>query len=208
MRLRGLLFLVALLLAAALSGRTNAMSDRVDDSGGRETATLGGGCFWCLEAVYEELRGVHGVEAGYAGGDGPATYREVCTGETGHAEVVRIDFDPEVIGFAEILAVFFSIHDPTTVDRQGADVGSQYRSVIFYESPEQEKIAREVMARLESEQVFPGPLVTRLEPLDRFFRAEDYHQDYYRNNSNQGYCQVVINPKLAKFRQKFADLRK
>jgi len=208
MRLRGLLFLAALFLAAAPSGRTNAMSDQVDDSGRRETATLGGGCFWCLEAVYEELRGVHSVEAGYAGGDGPATYREVCTGETGHAEVVRIGFDPEVIGFAEILAVFFSIHDPTTVDRQGADVGSQYRSVIFYESPEQEKIAREVMAQLEAEQVFPRPLVTRLEPLDRFFRAEDHHQDYYRNNSNQGYCQVVISPKLAKFRQKFADLRK
>jgi peptide-methionine (S)-S-oxide reductase len=198
----------AVLIGAVLFGRTDVMADNSTDSGKRETATLGGGCFWCLEAVYEELRGVHGAESGYAGGNGPTTYKEVCTGETGHAEVVRITFDPEVISFEELLAVFFTIHDPTTLNRQGGDVGTQYRSVIFHESESQKQIARAVMDELARDKVYDKPVVTQLEPLDRFFKAEEYHQDYYRNNSSQGYCRMVINPKLDKFRKKFADKRK
>jgi peptide-methionine (S)-S-oxide reductase len=199
---------MSLLLVAGIAGRTDAMGDAIKDSGQRETATLGGGCFWCMEAVFEELRGVHQVESGYAGGDGPTTYREVCSGDTGHAEVIRITFDPEVTSFAEVLAVFFTVHDPTTLNRQGGDVGTQYRSVVFYESESQKLAARSVIDQLEADKVFSKKVVTQLEPLDRFFRAEEYHQDYYRNNSNQGYCQAVINPKLAKFREKFADKRK
>lgn len=199
---------VAVLLAAVIAGRTYAMGDTIPDSGKRETTVLGGGCFWCLEAVYEELQGVIKVESGYAGGNGPTTYREVCGGETDHAEVIRVKFDPEVVSFQEILAVFFTIHDPTTLNRQGADVGTQYRSVIFYDSESQKQIARSVMDQLEEDKVYKNAVVTQLEPLDRFYMAEDYHQDYYRNNSNQGYCRAVINPKLAKFRQKFADKTK
>lgn len=196
----------AVLLLTATAGRTLGMSgDTTKDSGKRETATLAGGCFWCLEAAFEELQGVHKVESGYAGGNGPTTYKEVCSGDTGHAEVVRITFDPEVISFEELLAMFFTIHDPTTLNRQGADVGTQYRSAIFYESQEQKLMAKAVMDELRTEKVFDRPIVTQLEPLDRFYRAEDYHQDYYRNNPSQGYCRAVINPKLEKFRHKYAD---
>lgn len=199
---------VALLLAAVIAGRTFAMGDATIDSGMRETTVLGGGCFWCLEAVYEELQGVVKVESGYSGGNGPTTYREVCTGETDHAEVIRVIFDPEAVSFEEILAVFFTIHDPTTLNRQGGDVGTQYRSVIFYDSESQKQIARSVMDQLKEDGVYDNPVVTQLEPLDRFYVAEAYHQDYYQNNSNQGYCRAVINPKLAKFRQKFAEKTK
>ena len=199
---------MTVILMAVVAGRTSAMNDASKDSGQRETATLGGGCFWCMEAVFEELQGVHKVESGYAGGNGPTTYREVCTGDTGHAEVIRITFDPEVTSFAEVLAVFFTVHDPTTLNRQGGDMGTQYRSVIFYESESQKLTAQSVLDQLEADKVFSKRVVTQLEPLDRFYRAEEYHQDYYRNNSNQGYCQAVINPKLAKFREKFADKRK
>jgi len=169
-----------------------------------EVATLGGGCFWCLEAVYEQLRGVEEVISGYSGGhvDHP-TYREVCSGATGHAEVTQITFDPSVVTYREILQVFFTIHDPTTRDRQGADVGPQYRSVIFWHSEEQKRVAEEVIAELEAEAVWDAPIVTEISPLERFYAAEGYHQQYYRRNPDQAYCRVVIAPKVAKFRQKY-----
>ena len=195
-------------LLAIPAERTLAMSEKYEDSGQRETTTLGGGCFWCLEAIFEEVRGVHGVQSGYAGGDGPTTYKEVCTGETGHAEVVRVTFDPQAVSFGELLTIFFGTHDPTTLNRQGADVGTQYRSVIFYENESQKSVARSVMDELKAEKVFDKPIVTQLEPLDTFFPAEGYHQDYYQNNQSQGYCMAVINPKLAKFRKEFAEKRK
>jgi peptide-methionine (S)-S-oxide reductase len=168
---------------------------------GTEHATLGGGCFWCLEAAYQPLRGVIRVESGYAGGTTPnPTYHEVCTGRTGHAEVVRVDFDPDVISFRQLLEVFFTVHDPTTLNRQGADVGTQYRSVIFFESPEQEAVARSLVAELEGEQLWSAPVVTEITPLETFHPAEAYHRDYYARNPQQAYCQVVIAPKLQKLR--------
>lgn len=170
-----------------------------------EAATLGGGCFWCLEAIYLDLEGVQSVRSGYAGGSLPnPTYRQVCEGETGHAEVVRVEFDPSVTSFREILEVFFATHDPTTLNRQGADVGTQYRSAIFYHSAEQEKVAREVVGQLEDEGVWEKPIVTEVTPLSSFYPAEDYHEDYFRRNPQQPYCQAVINPKVAKFRARFA----
>jgi peptide-methionine (S)-S-oxide reductase len=172
-----------------------------------ETATLGGGCFWCLEAVYSELKGVEKVESGYSGGTTVnPTYEEVCSDETGHAEVVRLTFDPSVISYREILQVFFSIHDPTTLNRQGADVGTQYRSVIFYESPKQKSTAEEVISEISKSKIWGDmPIVTQLLPLEAFYPAEDYHQNYFKNNPYQGYCQVVIVPKVSKFRKNFFD---
>jgi peptide-methionine (S)-S-oxide reductase len=173
---------------------------------GKEVATLGGGCFWCLEAVYQELRGVEKVESGYSGGHVPnPTYEQVSTGTTGHAEVVQITFDPREISFRELLEVFFAIHDPTTPDRQGPDVGPQYRSVILYHSPEQEKVAREVITELEAERVYDAPIVTQVVPFEAFYPAEAYHRHYYQRHPQQPYCQVVIAPKLAKFRERFAE---
>ncbi len=170
-----------------------------------ETASLAGGCFWCLEAVYQEVPGVERVVSGYAGGQiEDPTYRQVCSGTTGHAEVVQVTFDPEVVSYRRLLEIFFTIHDPTTLNRQGADTGTQYRSAIFFHSPEQEAIARELIAELEAERVFDDPIVTEVAPLDTFYPAERYHQDYYRQNSRQPYCQVVIRPKLSKYRAKFA----
>jgi peptide-methionine (S)-S-oxide reductase len=183
----------------------------MNDSKGRSAlATLAGGCFWCLEAVYVELRGVEKVVSGYAGGRvANPTYREVCNGTTGHAEVVQITFDPEVVSYRELLEVFFTIHDPTTLNRQGADVGTQYRSAIFYHDAEQKKVADEVMAELTAARLWPNPIVTQVAPLDLLYPAEDYHQDYYANNPNQPYCQVVVAPKVAKFRKQFlASLKK
>lgn len=171
-----------------------------------ELATLGGGCFWCLDAVYRELDGVQRVTSGYAGGDTPApTYREVCGGRTGHAEVVQVEFDPAVISFRDLLDVFFTIHDPTQLDRQGADVGTQYRSVIFTHDEQQERVARGAIAAMEDAQVWDKPIVTAVQSLPPFFPAEAYHQDYYRNNPDQGYCQVVVAPKVAKARRKFFE---
>jgi peptide-methionine (S)-S-oxide reductase len=171
-----------------------------------EMATVGGGCFWCLEAVFEQLRGVARVESGFAGGrTSNPTYRQVCDGDTGHAEVVQITFDPRVISFAELLEVFFDIHDPTTLNRQGADVGTQYRSVIFYHSPEQKRVAEEKIVALNASGIHRVPVVTQLVPFEAFYRAEDYHQGYFRNNPYQGYCQAVIAPKMAKFRAHFTD---
>lgn len=172
----------------------------------RESATLGGGCFWCLEAVYDELKGVEKVESGYTGGSVPnPTYRQVCTGTTGHAEVVRVEFDPEVVSYREILDVFFTIHDPTTLNRQGADVGTQYRSAIFYHDEDQKREAEEAIARVEAEGLYKNPVVTEVAPAGEFFVAEDYHQDYYKNNAYQPYCQVVVAPKVAKFRKQYLE---
>ncbi len=173
--------------------------------GNREIATLGGGCFWCLEAVFEQLQGVERVESGYAGGVlANPTYQQVCGGDTGHAEVVQITFDPAVLSYGELLDVFFDIHDPTTLNRQGADVGTQYRSVIFYHSPEQKRLAEEKIAALNISGAWLAPLVTQVVPFETFYRAEDYHQGYFRNNPYQGYCQMVVAPKVAKFRAHFA----
>lgn len=170
-----------------------------------QVATLGGGCFWCLEAVFDELQGVEQVVSGYAGGHVPnPTYQQVCAGATGHAEVVQITFDPKEITFREVLQVFFAIHDPTTLNRQGADVGTQYRSVIFYHDQEQAETAQALIAELEAAQVWKNPVVTEVSPFQAFYRAEAYHQDYFKNNSRQPYCQFVITPKLASFRQGFA----
>jgi len=174
-------------------------------SGSTEIATLGGGCFWCLEAVFEQVRGVERVESGYAGGTAPKpTYQQVCSGTTGHAEVVQIVFDPKVLLFGELLDIFFDIHDPTTLNRQGADVGTQYRSVIFYHSPEQKRLAEEKIAALNASGTWRVPLVTQVVPFEAFYRAEDYHQGYFRNNPYQGYCQMVVAPKVAKVRVHFA----
>lgn len=167
-------------------------------------ATLAGGCFWCLEAVYEQLRGVEKVESGYAGGHVPdPTYRQVTTGKTGHAEVVQLTYDPAIVSFRELLEVFFTIHDPTTLNRQGADVGTQYRSAIFYHDEDQKQVAEEVIREMEAAAIWDDPIVTEVSPLDAFYKAEDYHQEYYRNNTYQPYCQVVIAPKVSKFRQKY-----
>lgn len=172
----------------------------------KEVATLGGGCFWCLEAVYDDLRGVTDVVSGYSGGqvDNP-TYKAVCTGTTGHAEVVQVTFDNEVISFRDILDVFFTIHDPTTLNRQGADVGTQYRSAVFYHSPEQKAIAEQTIAELSAEKLYANPIVTEITPFDAFYPAEDYHQEYFKNNPEQGYCQFVVAPKVAKFRKQHFD---
>ncbi len=176
----------------------------------RRLATLGGGCFWCLEAVFEQLQGVVSVASGYAGGhaDDPS-YRDVCTGATGHAEVVQIEFDPTVISFSEVLDVFFAMHDPTTLNRQGADVGSQYRSVIFWHDDEQRQAAEQKIVALNAAQIWDRPIVTQVAPFESLFRAEEYHQGYFQSNPFQPYCQAVVSPKVAKFRQKFAaKLRK
>ena len=170
----------------------------------REIATLGGGCFWCMEAVFNELQGIEKVESGYSGGtvENP-TYEQVCTEKTGHAEVIQIIFDPKVISYKDILQIFFSMHDPTTLNRQGADMGTQYRSVIFYHNNSQKEIAKQVIDDIENSKIFNVSIVTQLEPFKEFFRAEDYHRDYYKKNSNQPYCKLVITPKLSKIRKKY-----
>jgi peptide-methionine (S)-S-oxide reductase len=174
---------------------------------GHEFATLGGGCFWCLEAVFEEVEGVVDVESGYSGGAvGNPTYRRVCEGDTGHAEVVRLEFDPDRISYSEILEIFFAVHDPTTLNRQGNDIGTQYRSVIFFHDPEQQRAAREVIEQARS--AWGREIVTQVEPAPAYFRAEDYHQEYFRHNPTQGYCMSVVAPKLEKFRKTFARRRR
>jgi peptide-methionine (S)-S-oxide reductase len=175
-------------------------------AGVREVATLAGGCFWCLEAVFDELKGVLTVESGYSGGTTPhPTYAQVCSGETGHAEAVQVTFDPGVISYHDLLTVFFAIHDPTSLNRQGADIGTQYRSAIFHHSPEQQQVAMQVMEEITQAGIWQAPLVTELVAFDKFHLAEDYHQEYFRNNSAQPYCRVVIAPKVAKFRQQFVQ---
>ncbi|MBI1793603.1 MAG: peptide-methionine (S)-S-oxide reductase MsrA [Chloroflexi bacterium] len=174
-----------------------------------ETATLAGGCFWCLEAVFDDVKGVQSVESGYAGGTkANPSYREVCTGVTGHAEVVQVKFDPQVVSFKDILNVFFAIHDPTTLNRQGADVGAQYRSAIFYHSDEQKRIATELINELNAQKIWDKPIVTEVTLFDKFYTAEEYHQEYFANNPNQPYCQAVIAPKVAKFRKHHLEMLK
>ena len=171
-----------------------------------ETATLGGGCFWCLEAVFEQLEGVHSVQSGYSGGARPdPTYEQVCSGATGHAEVAQVVFDPSVTSYREVLQIFFSIHDPTTLNRQGNDVGTQYRSVIFHHSDEQRETAQAVIEELDQARVFSDPVVTELTALEQFYPAEDYHNEYFRQNPSQPYCQFVVSPKVAKFRAQYFD---
>ena len=171
-----------------------------------EIATLAGGCFWCLEAAFQDLKGVERVQSGYAGGRvANPSYEQVCTGTTGHAEVVQITFDPQVVSFDDLLHVFFTIHDPTTPNRQGVDVGTQYRSAIFYHTPDQKAAAERVIAELQSEHVWDDPIVTELKPLEASYPAEEYHRDYFRRNPNQGYCSAVIAPKVAKVRKLFLD---
>lgn len=174
-----------------------------------QVATLAGGCFWCLEAVFDEVKGVVSVESGYAGGhvDNPS-YRAVCTGATGHAEVVQVTFDPNVISFRDVLNVFFAIHDPTTLNRQGADVGTQYRSAIFHHDDEQKRIAEELISELNAQKIWDRPIVTEVAKLDKFYMAEDYHQEYFAKNPYQPYCQAVVAPKVAKFRKHFLEMLK
>jgi peptide-methionine (S)-S-oxide reductase len=171
-----------------------------------EVATLGGGCFWCLEAVYDQLKGVEKVESGYSGGTVvDPSYRQVTTGTTGHAEVVQLTFDPQVISFKEILEVFFTIHDPTQLNRQGPDVGPQYRSAIFFHSGEQKAVAEQVIQEIESAGIWDGPIVTEVTPFSAFYVAEDYHQEYFQRNPEQLYCRMIIAPKVTKFRQRFLE---
>jgi peptide-methionine (S)-S-oxide reductase len=173
---------------------------------GLDVATLGGGCFWCTEAVFDDLKGVVQVESGYSGGSvANPTYRHVCTGTTGHAEVVNITFDPAVLSFKELLEVFFTVHDPTTLNRQGADTGTQYRSAIFYHSDGQKAIAQEVIKEIESAKIWDAPIVTEVTPFKGFYKAEDYHQEYFAQNPDQQYCRIVIAPKVAKFREHYRE---
>ncbi len=172
----------------------------------KETATLAGGCFWCLEAVYDQLKGVSSVESGYAGGSiQNPSYEQVCTGRTGHAEVVQITYDPQVVSFKDLLDVFFTIHDPTTLNRQGNDTGTQYRSAIFYSTPDQKAIAEQTITDLDKQHLWNNPIVTQVAPLTVFYPAEDYHQEYFANHGNQPYCRVVIEPKVAKFRKHYFE---
>jgi peptide-methionine (S)-S-oxide reductase len=192
--------LTVLLLASCFTAE-----NAPDKKTGEEQATLGGGCFWCTEAVFLELRGVIRVESGYTGGKtANPTYKDICTGKTGHAEVVRVTFDPKQISFADILEVFFVTHNPTTLNRQGPDSGTQYRSAIFYHSAEQKKVAEEMIARLNEAKAFANPIVTEVTEAATFYKAEDDHQNYYANNPKAGYCEVNIAPKLQKLREKFA----
>ncbi len=175
-------------------------------SAATEQATLAGGCFWCLEAVFEKIEGVERVVSGYTGGQAPdPNYRQVCTGATGHAEVIQVTFEPTKISYKEILELFFAFHDPTTRDRQGGDIGTQYRSAIFFHSPDQKRIAQDLIAQLRDEGIFKDPIVTEVAPLTKFYPAEDYHQGYFEQNPTQPYCQAVISPKVAKLRKHFAN---
>ncbi len=177
----------------------------ISQSPDSELATLGGGCFWCLEAVFDQVKGVESVESGYMGGGRPnPTYEAVCTGTTGYAEIIQIQFNPKVISFKELLLIFFGIHDPTTLNRQGNDSGTQYRSAIFYHSPQQETIAKEVIEQLTNDKLFDTDIVTEVVPLSKFYIAEQYHQEYFVQNPSQPYCSYLIGPKVAKFRQQFA----
>jgi len=178
----------------------------MDADRSKEVATLAGGCFWCLEAVFDDVKGVEQVDSGYSGGNVPnPTYRQVCTGTTGHAEVVQITFDPQLISFKELLQLFFTVHDPTTLNRQGPDVGTQYRSAIFYHTPAQKAIAEQVIKEMTAAQIWPSPIVTEVTPFSAFYKAEDYHQEYFKFNGEQPYCRAVVAPKVAKFRKQFRE---
>lgn len=194
-----------LILTISLSAQKNSknMNDQL------AVATFGNGCFWCTEAIFQQLKGVETVLPGYTGGEVKnPTYKEVCTGSTGHAEAIQITYDPAVISYRELLDVFFYTHDPTTLNRQGGDVGTQYRSAIFFHNKEQESDAKIIIAQLTEEGVYDDPIVTEVSPIDVFYQAEDYHRNYYNNNKNQGYCRAVINPKLDKFMKKYGSKTK
>jgi peptide-methionine (S)-S-oxide reductase len=196
---------VCLLITGTLFSQNNNITKKMTQSN-FETITLGGGCYWCVEAVYENLKGVKTVVSGFSGGKtANPSYEEVCSGTSGHAEVVQITFDKNVTNLDEIFKVFFTVHDPTTLNRQGADRGTQYRSVIFYNNEEQKQEAQSIIAELKKAQVYENPIVTTLEPFTKFYKAGDYHQNYYANNKNQPYCQMVIQPKLEKFEKVFKD---
>jgi peptide-methionine (S)-S-oxide reductase len=209
LRIVGKNLLQCLLISRSPGGRTTRMSSeqsQLHSQPRKELATLGGGCFWCLEAVYLELKGVEQVVSGYSGGTDPnPSYYEVCEGITGHAEVVQLTFEPQEISFKDILQVFFTIHDPTTLNRQGADVGTQYRSVIFYHTQEQKETAEEVIRELTADRIWDSPIVTEITPAEIFYPAEDYHQDYFQRNMFQPYCQYVIVPKVIKLRKLFLE---
>lgn len=200
-----IIILACVLFTGILFSQNNTKTKKMTQSN-METITLGGGCYWCVEAVYENLKGVKSVVSGFSGGKilNPS-YEEVCSGTTGHAEVVQITFDKNVTSLDEIFKVFFTVHDPTTLNRQGADKGTQYRSVIFYNDEEQKKEAQSIIAELKHAKVYENPIVTTLEPFTKFYKAEDYHQNYYANNKSQPYCQMVIQPKLEKFEKVFKD---
>ena len=203
------LLLGSIVLSSALKDPANMSKQEnqtVASPQGKEVVTLGGCCFWCIEAVFEELNGVEQVESSYSSGwvDDP-TYEQVCTGTTGHAEVVQVTFDPKVISLKEILEVFFAVHDPTTLNRQGADVGTQYRSVIFYRSQEQKDIAEQAIREIQKAKWWKAPIVTEIVPFKAFYKAEDYHQEYYKMNPGQAYCRIVIEPKIKKFREHYKD---
>ncbi len=189
-----------------ISDMSNAEVEKLSVEGKTDTATFGAGCFWCVEAIFQELKGVHSVKSGYAGGfvKNPS-YKEVCTGRTGHAEVAQIVYDPSVISFEELLEVFWKTHDPTTLNRQGADVGTQYRSAVFSHNEEQKEKSVFYMKKLDESGAFQNPIVTTIEPYENYYEAEDYHQDYYNNNGSQGYCRMVIQPKVEKFRKAFSE---
>ncbi len=188
-----------LILSLSLLGN-NDMKDKF------EVATFGGGCFWCVEAIFERVSGVHSAESGYSGGHvSNPDYKMVTSGSTGHAEVVQITFDPEVISYLELLEIFFKTHDPTTLNQQGADVGTQYRSIVLFHNEAQHELAREIIQELDSEGIWDNPIVTTVEPFEQFYSAEAYHQEYYENNPNQGYCRMVINPKVEKFEKVFKE---
>jgi peptide-methionine (S)-S-oxide reductase len=203
------LLLGSLVLSSTLKDPANMSkpeNQTAASSQGKEVVTFGGGCFWCIEAVFEELHGVVHVESGYSGGkvDDP-TYEQVCTGTTGHAEVVQVTFDPKIISLKEVLGVFFTVHDPTTLNRQGADVGTQYRSVIFYRSEEQKTLAEQVIREIQKAKLWKTPIVTEIVPFKAFYKAEEYHQEYYKKNPGQAYCRIVIEPKIKKFREHYKD---
>lgn len=199
------IILACILFTGTLFSQNNTKTKKMTESN-FETITLGGGCYWCVEAVYENLKGVKSVVSGFSGGkNANPSYEEVCSGTTGHAEVVQITFDKNVTNLDEIFKVFFTVHDPTTLNRQGADKGTQYRSVIFYSNEEQKTDAQSIIAALKNAKVYQNPIVTTLEPFTKFYKAEDYHQNYYANNKNQPYCQMVIQPKIEKFEKVFKD---
>ncbi len=203
------LLLASLVLPNAVKDPTNmrqTKDETLSSVQGKEVVTLGGGCFWCIEAIFEELEGVEQVESGYSGGwvSNP-TYQQVCTGKTGHAEAVQITFDPKIISLKDILDVFFTVHDPSTPNRQGADVGTQYRSVIFYRNQEQKTTAEQAAREIQSAKLWEAPIVTEIVPFQDFYKAEDYHQEYFKRNPGQAYCRIVIDPKIKKFREHFRD---
>lgn len=199
------LILIFLTACTSMFGQKNESNKMINPSN-LDTITLGGGCYWCVEAVYENLNGVKSVVSGFSGGKTTnPTYKEVCTGETGHAECVQITYDKTITSLDEIFKVFFTVHDPTTLNRQGADEGTQYRSVIFYKNEEQKKAAQTIINALKKEKVYSSPIATTLEPYAKFYKAEEYHQNYYENNKNKPYCRMVIQPKLEKFEKIFKD---